>query len=94
VEKEWKSIPYGKPLANQTYHVLKPDLSDCPEWVIGDLYIGGMGLAKGYLKDLVQAVTKALEGNPALSLDRERLKRSDRVGPGCAEKMRKEKTRA
>ena len=48
---------------------------------------------KGYLNDLVQAVVKALEGNPTLSLDRERLKRADRVGPGCAEKMRGEKTR-
>ena len=48
---------------------------------------------KSYLNDLVQAVVKALEGNPALSLDRERLKRADRVGPGCAEKIRGEKTR-
>ena len=47
---------------------------------------------KSYLNDLVQAVVKALEGNPALSLDRERLKRADRVGPGCAEKIRGEKT--
>ena len=49
---------------------------------------------KGYLKDLVQAVTKALEGNHVVALDRERLKKADRVGPGCAERMRKEKTRA
>ena len=49
---------------------------------------------KGYLNDLVQAVTKALEGNPAVISDRENLKRANRVGPGCAEKMRKEKTRA
>ena len=48
---------------------------------------------KGYLNDLVQAVTKALEGNHEVVLDRERLKKADRVGPGCAEKMRKEKTR-
>ncbi len=49
---------------------------------------------KGYLNDLVQAVTKALEGNPVVALDRERLKKADRVGPGCAEKMLREKTRA
>lgn len=48
---------------------------------------------KGYLNDLVQAVIKALEGNPAVVLDRERLKKADRVGPGCAEKMRAEKTK-
>jgi len=27
------------------------DFRDCPEWVSGDLYIGGIGLAKGYWKD-------------------------------------------
>ena len=49
---------------------------------------------KGYLNDLVQAVTKVLEGNHEVALDRERLKKAERVGPGCAEKMRKEKTGA
>ena len=45
-----------------------------------------------YLADLVQAVTKALEGNKALEHDRERLSKAVRVGPSCAEKMRGEKT--
>ena len=48
---------------------------------------------KGYLNDLVQAVTKALEGNPDVALDRQRLKKADRVGPGCVEKIRREKAR-
>ncbi len=51
VEPSWKSIPYGKPLGNQQFYVLKSDLSPCPEHVIGDLYIGGVGLAKGYWGD-------------------------------------------
>jgi acyl-coenzyme A synthetase/AMP-(fatty) acid ligase len=51
VDAAWKSIPYGRPLANQSYHVLKADLSDCPDWVVGDLYIGGIGLAQGYWGD-------------------------------------------
>lgn len=41
-----------------------------------------------YLADLVQATTKALEGNKTLEQDRERLRKAVRVGPGCAEKMR------
>jgi len=45
-----------------------------------------------YLADLVQAVTKALEGNKTLKQDRERLRKAVRVGPSCAEKMRGEKT--
>ena len=47
---------------------------------------------KGHLNDLVQVVTRVLEGNPVLALDRERLKKADRVGPGCVEKIRREKT--
>lgn len=51
VAPQWRSIPYGTPLANQRYHVLHADLRSCPDWVTGDLYIGGIGLAVGYWKD-------------------------------------------
>ena len=47
---------------------------------------------EGYLEDLVQAAVKALEGNKQAALDRERLNKAERVGPGCAERMRKEKS--
>jgi len=47
-----------------------------------------------YVADLVQAVTKAMEGNKVLEQDRERLRKAMRVGPSCAEKMRGEKTPA
>ncbi|WP_340608835.1 non-ribosomal peptide synthetase/type I polyketide synthase [Xenorhabdus bharatensis] len=48
----WRSIPYGKPLANQTFYVLNATLSPCPVWVTGELYIGGQGLALGYWADV------------------------------------------
>ncbi|CAF1209790.1 unnamed protein product [Adineta steineri] len=51
IPQEWKSIPYGIPLRNQHYYVYDIHLDDCPEWVTGELYIGGMGLANGYWKD-------------------------------------------
>lgn len=51
IEDNWKSIPYGIPLANQSFYVLNYDLKRCPIGVAGDLYIGGVGLAKEYLKD-------------------------------------------
>ncbi len=51
VNDEWASIPYGSPLGNQTLHVLHSDLSHCPTWVEGDIYIGGVGVAKGYWGD-------------------------------------------
>ncbi|MFU2208083.1 amino acid adenylation domain-containing protein [Solidesulfovibrio sp. C21] len=47
----WKSIPYGKPLANQRYHVLDQAFRDRPDWVPGNLYIAGVGLARGYWGD-------------------------------------------
>ena len=51
VAKGWKSVPYGKPLANQTWQVLNSRLEPCPVWTPGHLYIGGAGLAKGYWRD-------------------------------------------
>lgn len=36
-----------------------------------------------YFSDLIEAVRKGLEGNEAVALDRERLKKVERVGPGC-----------
>jgi ArsR family transcriptional regulator len=45
-----------------------------------------------FVADLVQAVTKAMEGNKVLEQDRERLRKATRVGPSCAEKMRGENT--
>jgi amino acid adenylation domain-containing protein len=51
ISHEWKSIPYGMPLRNQHYYVYDAHLDDCPEWVNGELYIGGVGLADGYWND-------------------------------------------
>jgi amino acid adenylation domain-containing protein len=51
VDPAWKSIPYGRPMVNQTFHVLDKSLEPCPTWVAGDLYIGGIGLAQGYWRD-------------------------------------------
>ncbi|MGG7176734.1 amino acid adenylation domain-containing protein [Clostridium paraputrificum] len=51
VENWWRSIPYGYPLANQKFKILNKQLQDCPANVIGDLYIGGEGLAMCYLND-------------------------------------------
>ncbi|AOM39964.1 hybrid non-ribosomal peptide synthetase/type I polyketide synthase [Xenorhabdus hominickii] len=51
VDPNWRSIPYGKPLDNQTFYVLNAALSPCPVWVTGELYIGGQGLALGYWTD-------------------------------------------
>jgi ArsR family transcriptional regulator len=41
-----------------------------------------------YLADMVHAVTKTLEGNKAVEMDRKRLEKAERVGPSCAERLR------
>ncbi|MFE9122864.1 amino acid adenylation domain-containing protein [Streptomyces sp. NPDC007172] len=51
IDPEWRSVPYGTPLRNQSFHVLDAELTDKPDHVTGELYIGGMGLAKGYWGD-------------------------------------------
>ncbi len=53
----WHSIPYGKPLANQRLYVLDDQGDDAPDWVAGDLYIAGCGLADGYLNDPERTTT-------------------------------------
>src|SRR5699024_7042955 len=47
----WDSVPYGRPLRSQEIHVLDSNLRPTPQWVAGDLYIGGVGLADGYRHD-------------------------------------------
>ncbi|OBP16334.1 hypothetical protein A5320_02685 [Rheinheimera sp. SA_1] len=49
--EHWRSVPYGRPLANQTFYVLDEQRNPCPDFVKGDLYIGGKGLASGYWQD-------------------------------------------
>lgn len=45
------SIPYGYPLSNQRFRVLNTQQQDCPDYVIGELYILGTGVASGYCND-------------------------------------------
>ncbi len=50
------SIPYGRPLANQRFRVVDPEMADLPIGVPGELCIGGVGLARGYLGDAETSV--------------------------------------
>jgi epothilone synthetase B len=47
--EDWPSVPYGRPMRNARYNVLRDDLSECPDWVAGELYLSGVGLTAGYL---------------------------------------------
>ena len=43
----WKSIPYGRPMYNQSCYVLDRKRRLCPVGVPGELHLGGVGLARG-----------------------------------------------
>ncbi|MBM0274289.1 amino acid adenylation domain-containing protein [Micromonospora tarensis] len=51
VDPSQPSIPYGRPLSNQWFEVLDAGLRRRPDWVAGDLHVGGVGVAMGYWRD-------------------------------------------
>lgn len=51
IPKDWISIPYGRPLKNQVYRVVDELGRICPNYVKGELLIGGVGVAKCYHGD-------------------------------------------
>ncbi|UYH51624.1 amino acid adenylation domain-containing protein [Candidatus Kirkpatrickella diaphorinae] len=51
IDPSWRSIPYGHPLTNQKFRVVDHNGRDCPDWISGELWIGGAGVAMGYLND-------------------------------------------
>ena len=71
-----RSVPYGRPLANQSFFVLSDDLQPCPVGVAGQLYIGGVGLAREYYRDAVQTAASFID-HPVLGV---RLYRTGDLG--------------
>ncbi len=50
-KKYTKSIPIGYPISNSTAYVISPIGSLCPIGIPGELWVGGDGVAKGYLNN-------------------------------------------
>jgi amino acid adenylation domain-containing protein len=48
VDPSWPSIPYGRPITNNRYDILDGRLDCRPDWVPGELFAEGTGLARGY----------------------------------------------
>ncbi|MFG1955192.1 amino acid adenylation domain-containing protein [Micromonospora sp. NPDC048830] len=58
VDPAWRSIPYGRALRGQSFHILDGDGRPCPVGEAGELYIGGDGVAAGYLGDPEQTAQR------------------------------------
>jgi mycobactin phenyloxazoline synthetase len=42
------ALPYGRPLPNNACRVVNDMGGDCPDWVVGELWVSGRGIARGY----------------------------------------------
>lgn len=45
------SVPIGKPIANIQIYLLDHDLQPVPNYMLGEIYVGGYGVSKGYINN-------------------------------------------
>lgn len=60
VDPEWRSVPYGVPMANQRIYVLDEELRPVSAGQDGELFLAGVGLTRGYLGNPVETATRYL----------------------------------
>ena len=70
-----RSVPIGRPISNTQVYVLSEAMEPVPAGVAGELFIGGDGLARGYLHDPHATAQKFLP-NPFATQPGERLYRT------------------
>ncbi len=63
--KELASVPIGKPVANAVLLVLDKHMKLCPVNVLGELYIMGIGVGRGYLNNQEKTISAFISSTPA-----------------------------
>ncbi len=63
------NIPIGRPIANSTAYILDAHLNPVGTGIPGELYVGGDGLARGYLNNAALTAERFI-GNPFVPGDR------------------------
>ncbi|AZG46286.1 non-ribosomal peptide synthetase [Gordonia insulae] len=59
--EHWTSVPFGTPLSNVECRVVDSSDRDCPDWVTGELWVGGAGVARGYRNDPARTAERFIE---------------------------------
>jgi hypothetical protein len=67
-----ESIVIGRPLANTQFYIVDPELRLVPVGTVGELHIGGAGLARGYL-NRTDLTSEKFISNPFSTTNQERL---------------------
>lgn len=61
IEVNWNSIPYGRPIANNFFYILNEQLQPVSIGDIGELFIGGVGVARGYANNAEKTTASFLK---------------------------------
>ena len=67
--KTTQSVPIGKPISNTTIYLLDEAQAPVAAGKVGEIYIGGMGLASGYLEYPELTARKFIDAPPALQTE-------------------------
>ncbi|MEV0293172.1 amino acid adenylation domain-containing protein [Nocardia sp. NPDC050710] len=57
----WATVPFGIPLRNVRCRVVAPSGRDCPDWVPGEFWVGGVNVAAGYRNDPERTAERFVE---------------------------------
>lgn len=74
-----RTVPIGRPIANTRTYILDAHMNPVPVGVPGELYIGGEGLARGYLNNAELTAAKFITDPPTIPNERRLYRTGDLV---------------